>query len=595
MSAVRREKKRVPEKLDWEGLAQELQSQPPDEWRTDDLAAHYGVSQEFIQDVMSGVAAPPERANPLRSAKRLFYSAIAEAARQFREFFDRWTARPWLFFGITALLLAAPIYVSLWTSGVFNPAAQRVNLGVRGPSSVAISAVLMLQFAAMVRYSRYQLAWLASAILFVFLQPACIVLASQASLRGWGVPPFVWLVATLVVVFPLLAYAGFLSLAALAGKWSALRSAERSERRMSRQQMLERVYRLEQELAAVNAGGRHWTRRRGFRDWARSSPAFPALGAVFGLVFGLAEVGFIGFISDVLGTGRGQVDFLGILQGLGGAVYLILVGAYGFYAGGVWRGVTAALAASGLRLVTALVPFGVYGPEFFQAEVQTGNIYLPLGLALVAGLFGGAAGRVDEKAVRGRHVRANEPSALLAEWVRLQQRLKAGAQSKVIMAVDVARSTRLKMNADPLAVEFSFREYQALVARVTERFGGEVFSTAGDGALASFSLADDALQASKTIQTEINEFNESINRLDDPFRLRIGLHAGETLADFTEAPFNELIDIAAHVESVAPVGGIAATWAFRQKTPGEPTADINTVVDGHNVAIILNPMLQTEA
>ncbi|MCG9894360.1 MAG: adenylate/guanylate cyclase domain-containing protein, partial [Fimbriimonadaceae bacterium] len=170
-------------------------------------------------------------------------------------------------------------------------------------------------------------------------------------------------------------------------------------------------------------------------------------------------------------------------------------------------------------------------------------------------------------------------------------RLSGEGRDAAILAVDVARSTALKAAADPPDVEYSFREYQALVARTVQEAGGEVFATAGDGALASLPSAEAALLAARTIQTRINRFNQEINRLRD-FRLRIGLHAGSSAADFGATQHHELIDIAAHTEGMAPVGGIAATEAFRSRITAEEMAEINAEVDGHKVFIVLRPILE---
>jgi class 3 adenylate cyclase len=87
----------------------------------------------------------------------------------------------------------------------------------------------------------------------------------------------------------------------------------------------------------------------------------------------------------------------------------------------------------------------------------------------------------------------------------------------------------------------------------------------------------------------MTEFNSQVNRLVDPLRLRIGIHCGQTASSLQEVPYNELIDIAAHVEASAPVGGIAVTEQVVKYIEDEAVAEIKDEIDGHRVSIVLNP------
>src|SRR5690606_547747 len=175
------------------------------------------------------------------------------------------------------------------------------------------------------------------------------------------------------------------------------------------------------------------------------------------------------------------------------------------------------------------------------------------------------------------------------ELVKLQWRLNPKTQATCVLVVDVARSTAMKANADPLKIEWSFREYQLLIEGWVNRNNGEVLSTAGDGAVATFATCNEAMLCAKQIQTEMPRFNARVNRLDDPFRLRIGLHTGETSAQMADVQYNELIDIAAQVESHSPVGDIAVTERVARFLPNAAFAALKEEVAGQPVSIVLNP------
>jgi class 3 adenylate cyclase len=91
----------------------------------------------------------------------------------------------------------------------------------------------------------------------------------------------------------------------------------------------------------------------------------------------------------------------------------------------------------------------------------------------------------------------------------------------------------------------------------------------------------------------MDEFNTITNRLPSSFRVRIGIHTGHVSAQLAEVPFSELIDIAAHVEKEAPVGGIAVTQSVADSLGDERVTALKEPVDGINVYLVLNPTLAT--
>ena len=120
-------------------------------------------------------------------------------------------------------------------------------------------------------------------------------------------------------------------------------------------------------------------------------------------------------------------------------------------------------------------------------------------------------------------------------------------------------------------------------------FGGRIHSVAGDGAVVAFSDNVAAMAAARRLQTDVLRFNDTLNRLPKPFRLRLGLHAGRVAGDLNDVQFTEVIDIAAHVEEIAPVGGIAATDTAIEDLGEEGFLPLAHSVDGQAVFIALVP------
>jgi class 3 adenylate cyclase len=149
----------------------------------------------------------------------------------------------------------------------------------------------------------------------------------------------------------------------------------------------------------------------------------------------------------------------------------------------------------------------------------------------------------------------------------------------------------MKAAADPLKVEYSFREYQKLIDRITQEHRGHVHNTMGDGAVSAFNTCADAFTAARQLQTEIASFNMNVNRLETPFRLRIGLHQGVIAGELDKIEFTEVIDIAAHVQGAAPIGGIAATETVMPSLSEHQFAQLQGTIDGCRVFIAMNPTL----
>ncbi|MGV3614814.1 MAG: adenylate/guanylate cyclase domain-containing protein [Fimbriimonas sp.] len=186
-----------------------------------------------------------------------------------------------------------------------------------------------------------------------------------------------------------------------------------------------------------------------------------------------------------------------------------------------------------------------------------------------------------------------ERQELLTQLHELRERLHSGEQSMTFLSVDIVGSTRMKQNADPLAVEFTFNEYHQFVERIARKHGGRVHSTAGDGVICAFDHPQQGFGAARNLQSGLIELNTLRNKIGVPLSLRCGLHSGTVVApdasDVTTLNFARVIDIAAHLEKVAPPGGIAVSEAVAEGLIGgmDAVGSGRTEVDGVHAAIWL--------
>jgi len=170
---------------------------------------------------------------------------------------------------------------------------------------------------------------------------------------------------------------------------------------------------------------------------------------------------------------------------------------------------------------------------------------------------------------------------VLATITDLFGMLEHDAADYSFVSVDVAGSAELKRGQNPVLVELSFRAYHQWVAAIVEQHGGEVYSTAGDGAMCRFHNPDDAVNAARELQKQLPTFNQHQNRIKKPFVIRCGVHSGEVVTQEgmpVAQVFSLAIDVAAHLQQVAPAGTVAISEATYQRIKDQAAFQATSVV-----------------
>jgi class 3 adenylate cyclase len=96
-----------------------------------------------------------------------------------------------------------------------------------------------------------------------------------------------------------------------------------------------------------------------------------------------------------------------------------------------------------------------------------------------------------------------------------------------------------------------------LIEPLAASYGGRLFKTTGDGFLAAFASAVQALRCAIAIQ-------ERLNSEADGLRLRIGVHQGEVVAEGDDLLGDGVI-IAVRLEPLAEPGGICISARVRER------------------------------
>jgi class 3 adenylate cyclase len=136
---------------------------------------------------------------------------------------------------------------------------------------------------------------------------------------------------------------------------------------------------------------------------------------------------------------------------------------------------------------------------------------------------------------------------------------KLGPAFRAVMFTDIVDSTGMTARlGDARAVEL-VRAHDALVRRALREEAGREVKHTGDGIMAAFADADAAVRSARAIQRAIEAFNLGS---DVPLALRIGLDAGEPIADSNDL-FGVTVQRAARLCQAAKVGAIVISEAVR--------------------------------
>ncbi len=107
------------------------------------------------------------------------------------------------------------------------------------------------------------------------------------------------------------------------------------------------------------------------------------------------------------------------------------------------------------------------------------------------------------------------------------------------------------------------------------RNGGRLVKLTGDGALAEFGSAVDALRASIEFQQAMAEANQDVSE-DTRIVFRIGLHLGDLIVEGDDI-YGDGVNVAARLEAEAPPGGIVVSRAVREAVQDRLKANLHAL------------------
>jgi class 3 adenylate cyclase len=141
----------------------------------------------------------------------------------------------------------------------------------------------------------------------------------------------------------------------------------------------------------------------------------------------------------------------------------------------------------------------------------------------------------------------------------------AAGAFRTVLFTDVEGSTSLTQRLGDAKARELLREHERITREALRAHGGTEVKTMGDGFMASFSSATRALECAITMQRAFAEHNESA---EEPIRVRVGLNAGEPIAE-DEDLFGTAVNMAARIAAKAEGGEILAANVVRELAAGK--------------------------
>ncbi len=136
---------------------------------------------------------------------------------------------------------------------------------------------------------------------------------------------------------------------------------------------------------------------------------------------------------------------------------------------------------------------------------------------------------------------------------------------RTILFTDMEGSTALTQRLGDARARDLLREHERMVREGLKAHGGSEVKTMGDGFMASFSSATKALECAIAMQRAFAEHNESA---EEPIKVRVGLNAGEPIAEDDDL-FGTAVNEAARITAAAKGGEILVSNVVRELAKGK--------------------------
>jgi class 3 adenylate cyclase len=136
---------------------------------------------------------------------------------------------------------------------------------------------------------------------------------------------------------------------------------------------------------------------------------------------------------------------------------------------------------------------------------------------------------------------------------------------RTVLFTDVEGSTALTQRLGDAKAREVLRQHERIVREALKSHAGSELKTLGDGFMASFSSATRALDSAIAMQRAFAQHNETAK---EPIRVRVGLNAGEPIAEEKDL-YGTAVNLAARICGHAEAGQILASNVVQELAAGK--------------------------
>jgi class 3 adenylate cyclase len=559
--------------------------------RPNELAERFGVSQDFVVRVLEKTE--PQVKPHSRQTQGLFQS-IYRVKNRLRALRDDAAKHPTTFVVMSTVAAEVVLLLLSFANGI-SAVDLKGSISTLNPFGMAALIpffAVLLQMGLFFRKAMARYALFGALAFFLVGGLPLTALAWSSSIGESGSERIGQCLLIIIAHFAVSVVYGVIgAVFSFLGEYRRVLRENRRVERMTRQELLERLFQLEARMESARNEPDKQVRFSKVTTFLK--PRLLICAAICGFLFRLMANATIGTqLAALLSVKHGALP-QAVPLSLSASIGLLNFAAIAWLAY-IAPNITTALLvgllyASGETIAQLMNMPTHRDPHSFEFIVYLISlVVIPLRTLFLSGLAGiGAA--IQTKTLDELNLQRNDEASLIAEQLKIQWRLAEHSCSTTVMVVDVVRSTQMKEGEPPLEVEYSFRRFQQWIEDISSSHGGTVTSTAGDGAVISFPSCHNAFLAATETQRRMPAFNHDWNRLTTRFRVRIGLHMGEVQGEIGKVQFAHVIDVAAHLQKVAPAGGVAVTSEIVASLGPSSFVPLAVKSDGHDVFLALNP------
>lgn len=176
------------------------------------------------------------------------------------------------------------------------------------------------------------------------------------------------------------------------------------------------------------------------------------------------------------------------------------------------------------------------------------------------------AGRAAMEVVQGGGEAPEDLAKVFDVWNKPTQTVQASPRIVTILFTDMVGSTDLTQARGDHAAQHLVRRHNSIVRAALAELSGKEIKHTGDGIMASFASAANAVEAAVAIQRSVAGYNEKLE--DEQLHLRIGLNSGEPIEEEDDL-FGSTVQLAARVCAKTEPDGILCTNVVRELSAGK--------------------------